>query len=70
MVFPPLTVTKEFTDCVKVVVSTGKGDWGNLAQGTSLLLSSRGVQGYSSEFEYAMLESQMPYVVSLSFSIS
>lgn len=53
------------TDCKQLVVSTGRGDWGSLARGTSALLSSRGVQRYSSEFELAMLECQLPHVVRL-----
>ncbi|TVY19765.1 hypothetical protein LARI1_G002605 [Lachnellula arida] len=53
----------------ELVVSTGRGDWGSLARGTSALLSSRGVQRYSSEFELAMLECQLPHVFGQSLKL-
>lgn len=47
-------------------MNVDRGKWSNLAQGTAMLLKTRGPGRYQSAFERAMLEAQMPFVVGVS----
>lgn len=47
----------------QLVVNIDTGKWSQLASGTRHLIQVRGVGRYQSAFEYAMLESQLIFVV-------
>ncbi|KAK0510943.1 hypothetical protein JMJ35_006495 [Cladonia borealis] len=46
----------------ELVVNIDIGEWSQLARGTAYLLYSRGVHRYTSDFDHALLESQLTYV--------
>ena len=48
---------------VKLNVNVDRGQWGQLSHGTAILLQFRGVHRYRNPFDYAMLESQLSFVV-------
>jgi hypothetical protein len=48
---------------IKLVVNADRGEWSQLARGTAFLLYSRGANRYATAFDYAMLESQLSFVV-------
>lgn len=50
----------------ELVVSADRGQWSNLAYGTTVLLRSRGVHQYTSAFDHSMLESQLSVIFSQS----
>jgi hypothetical protein len=54
---------------IKLVVNVDRGEWSHLARGTAFLLYSRGVHRYTTAFEHAMLESQLPFVVCAAYNI-
>ncbi|KAH7336442.1 hypothetical protein BKA65DRAFT_34098 [Rhexocercosporidium sp. MPI-PUGE-AT-0058] len=47
----------------ELVVNIDRGEWSHLLQGTISLLNSRGVQRYKNEFDHAMLESQLGFIL-------
>ena len=47
----------------KLNVNFDRGEWGQLSHGTAFLLQYRGVNRYRNAFDYAMLESQLSFVV-------
>ena len=57
------------TDPVKLVVSADRGQWSNLAYGTTALLRSRGVHQYTSAFDHSMLESQLSVIVCSTYAV-
>ena len=52
--------------CELILGDQDKEEWSQLANRTAALLYSRGVDRYKSDFEQAILESQLPFVVSQS----
>ena len=48
------------------MVNFDRGEWSQLLLGTIHLLESRGIQSYNNEFDHAMLESQVGFIVSIS----
>ena len=50
-------------DHIKHVLNVNGEKWSQLANGTSVLLRSRGVHRYKDPFDHAMLESQLSVIV-------
>ena len=48
---------------IKLIVNVDRGEWSRLSQGTAFLLEARGANGYSSAFNFALLESQLSFAV-------
>ncbi|KAG4434284.1 hypothetical protein IFR05_010228 [Cadophora sp. M221] len=50
----------------ELVVNVDRGEWSQLLCGTISLLRSRGIQQYNYEFDHAMLESQLGFILGYS----
>ncbi|KAH6711179.1 hypothetical protein BKA61DRAFT_613220 [Leptodontidium sp. MPI-SDFR-AT-0119] len=50
----------------ELVVNVDRGEWSDLFRGTISLLRSRGIQLYNNEFDHAMLESQLGFILGYS----
>ena len=48
---------------IKLNFNADRGQWSQLSNGTAFLLQFRGVHRYSNAFDFAMLESQLSFVV-------
>lgn len=54
---------------VTFIVNVDTRRWSHLAPGTTVFLYSRGVRGYTSAFDHAMLESQLSVIARTTYTI-
>ncbi|RDL36967.1 uncharacterized protein BP5553_04400 [Venustampulla echinocandica] len=54
----------------EIIVNDDRAEWSHLARGTARLLSARGSQRYTTDFEHAMLHAQLSHVIAQAVSFN